>query len=140
MLRIYRYHVNVRRMGSLDGLFVVDDHGEQCLRALIESQRDIYYGEILGKYSEVTENLQASEITEVQATQEEIQTVLRVLGVQFDRIVAVITGECPLRCADTYELQDNVSEEKYPEMLLAWARGKGLYETDEDEEEPEEEG
>lgn len=118
MNRLYRYHVNCGRMGNLDGLFAVDDHGEACLRALIESRRDIYFGEVLGKHSDVVQVLDASEIGLVEATPDEIATVLRILGLGGAETVAVISGFCPLRCSGSYSAEDEGLD------LLAWARGE----------------
>ena len=118
MNRIYRYSVSCGRMGDLDGLFAVDDHGEACLRALIDSRRDIYFGEVLGKHSEVVQTLEASELQQVEATPEEVATVLRVLGIDGAETVAVISGFCPLSCDGTCEVDGD------PAALLVWARGE----------------
>jgi hypothetical protein len=115
MLRIYSYHVDCRRMGDLEGLFVVDEHGEACLRALIESKRDVNYGEVLGKHSEIIVSVDDDELTPVDATQDEIATVLRVFGRSGCGTVAVLSGFCPLSCFDA----DGLTADE----LLAWAKG-----------------
>ncbi len=116
MNKLYRYHAYCGRMGTLNGVFAVDDEGEACLRALIESRRAIYFGEVLGKHSEVTVVLEPKDLSVFNATTEEVATVIRVFGLAtLDRPFGVISGFCPLDCEGTSEVDD--------EDLLEWCRG-----------------
>lgn len=117
MNRIYRYSVSCGRSGSLEGMFAVDDVGEACLRALIESKRRIHFGEVLGKHSEVIQILAPNEIQQVEATPEEVATVLRVMGIEGDAVVSVISGFCPLQCDGTCEFDGDA------DAMLKWAKG-----------------
>ncbi len=115
MNRIYRYYDNFGRQGSLQGLFAVDDDGEACLRALIASRKEIRFGEILGKHSEISAILEDNNLSQVIATPEEVEVVLRVLNLRDQKIVAVISGHCPIACNAQCEI-DNED----PIAMLAW--------------------
>lgn len=55
---LWRFHWSVGRMGDVDGLFVATD-------AEVEDAlgREVYFGEILGKHSEVYGTLEAKDLT-----------------------------------------------------------------------------
>ncbi len=58
MLGIYKMHWDAGRMGSLHSIFVAEDTAMQGLIG-----QELYFGECLGKHSEVYGTLEESEIT-----------------------------------------------------------------------------
>jgi hypothetical protein len=61
--KLYEFNANFGRMGALSGRFVLGD-GEQALLAETYGQ-EIYFGEVLGKHSEVFLELKPEHITVV---------------------------------------------------------------------------
>ena len=59
MKKLYRYSRDCGRMGDLEGLFVADD--KRDIGPAIG--RRIYFGEILGKHSEVIVDLRVEDLT-----------------------------------------------------------------------------
>ena len=60
MLTIYKFHVDFGRMGSLRSVLIADSD------AVAKSiGRRVYFGEVLGKHSEVFFNLEESHLTAV---------------------------------------------------------------------------
>ena len=76
-MRIYRFHWDCGRMGDLNGIFAVNDVGQAALDAIIGTE--VYFGEVLGKHSEVQGTLEPEEVTTINATPEDVATVVRVL-------------------------------------------------------------
>lgn len=60
MKKIYKFEADFGRMGDLEGVFVSTD---EALQELYGEQ--IYFGEVLGKHSEVILTLKPEHITEV---------------------------------------------------------------------------
>lgn len=60
MKAIYKLYIDCGRMGTLEGVFVAE---KEKLNNLIG--KHIYYGEVLGKHSEVYGNLEKEEVTMV---------------------------------------------------------------------------
>lgn len=61
MKKLYRYTMGCGRMGEVTGLFVADD----VLEIKPAIGLDLYFGEILGKHSEVQGTLEAKELVVV---------------------------------------------------------------------------
>jgi hypothetical protein len=99
-LKIYNFYMNFGRMGHLSGMFVVNDSGEKQLKDLIESKTKVYFGEVLGKHSEVYTSIPEDSITPVEATENEVEVVCRVLGVSTKYNYSTITGFNPLDYLD----------------------------------------
>ena len=59
---IYKFYQDHGRMGSLEGIFVADP---EEVKRLINSQKEIYFGEVLGKHSEISSVITEGEITMV---------------------------------------------------------------------------
>lgn len=49
-LAIYKFYSDCGRMGSLEGLFVAD---KSRVKILTENKIEVYFGEVLGKHSEI---------------------------------------------------------------------------------------
>lgn len=47
---LYKFHADCGRMGELEGLFIANP---EVIEWLIASKLDVYFGEVLGKHSEV---------------------------------------------------------------------------------------
>ena len=60
MKAIYRFNFDAGRMGSLDGTFIADT---EAVDNLIKSGREVYFGEVLGKHSEISGLIEKSDIT-----------------------------------------------------------------------------
>ena len=59
MLGVYKLNVSCGKMGYLDGVFVADD---LYVKVLIEHKVDVYFGEVLGKHSEIYGSISEDEI------------------------------------------------------------------------------
>jgi hypothetical protein len=75
MKKMYKYFCDVGRMGHLDGLFVADDEDVRNSIGM-----EVYFGEVLGKYSEVYGELAKDEVTEVTDNHLFIDMAVKLLG------------------------------------------------------------
>lgn len=75
MLNLYSFYVDCGRMGSLDGLFIATQ--EQIDNAF---GKHMYFGEVLGKHSEVQGELEASEIELISSDQDKVLWLYELLG------------------------------------------------------------
>jgi hypothetical protein len=75
MRKLYRLNWDAGRMGSLDGLFVAE---EEAVAAAIGKK--VYFGEVLGKHSEVYGNLTASEVKAISDDQDFISKFKSIVG------------------------------------------------------------
>lgn len=66
MIGIYKFHWDCGRQGSVDGCFVADD--SEVEKAI---GKEVYFGEILGKHSEIYGTLEKGEI-ELVTTDEQV--------------------------------------------------------------------
>ena len=108
-MKLYRWYAYFGRSGSLSGLFVVNERGEQLLREAIAVNARVYFGEVLGKHSDVDWRFTAEAFTQVEATDEEIQTICRVLQIDLKNLkhTRSILGWNPLgRMLDREEDED----------------------------------
>lgn len=60
MKALYKLHFDCGRYGILHGLFVEE---ESKVNELIKSGREIYFGEVLGKHSEIFGPIEENDIT-----------------------------------------------------------------------------
>jgi hypothetical protein len=60
MEAIFKMNYSAGRMGSLKGIFVVD---KERMRELIDGGEDVYFGEVLGKHSEIYGPVEEGDIT-----------------------------------------------------------------------------
>jgi hypothetical protein len=56
---IYKFSLDCGRMGDLQGVFIATD---QQVKKLISSKIEVYFGEILGKHSEVSSSIEKKHI------------------------------------------------------------------------------
>lgn len=75
MRKLYSYFVDCGRMGNLEGLFIADD-------AEVKESigKEVYFGEVLGKHSEVSGVLEEGELTVVSEDQNKIEWLSELLG------------------------------------------------------------
>jgi hypothetical protein len=94
MLKLYKWSMDYGRAGSLDGLFALDEIEQAELQKLIADKTEIYFGEVLGKHSEVVASLDAEDFTEVPL---EHDAILALIGAVRS---SCISGMCPLDFAE----------------------------------------
>ena len=97
MLKLYSFHWDCGRSGDLDGLFVAEE--DQVESAI---GKRLYFGEVLGKHSEVEGILEASDLEEVSREQAKITWLVDLLGTS-------ISGFNPLEYLVEDEEDDSVS-------------------------------
>ena len=69
---IYRLNAEFGRMGDLTGIFIAN---KEHVKILIEYGIEVYWGEVLGKHSEVYGSLDESELTLVSDNPEAIKII-----------------------------------------------------------------
>lgn len=94
MKKIYKFEADFGRMGDLEGVFVSTDEELEGLYG-----KEIYFGEVLGKHSEVILTLDVEHITEVTDDEKFIE-----LFEQYD----LANGYNPF---DYYEEEDDEDDE-----------------------------
>lgn len=75
MLKLYSFFWDCRRQGFLDGLFIAE---EKDVERLIG--RTVYFGEVLGKHSDVFGTIQREEIKELSDDQDFISKLQECVG------------------------------------------------------------
>lgn len=100
MKKIYRFYVDMHRMGEIESVFIAD---EKKVNALIG--KEIEFGEILGKHSDIILELKKEHLKIVTDDQEKIKIV--------ESLNILPTGYCPFfyyTCVDCGEPLDPESE------------------------------
>lgn len=98
MNNLYSFYVDCGRQGSLDGLFIATQ--EQVDKAI---GCEMYFGEVLGKHSDVQGTLESHEIKLVSSDQDKVEWLLELLGEN-------VSGFNPL---DYIQDSDEDEEEEY---------------------------
>ena len=62
MRTLYKFHFDCGRSGDLYGLFIEE---KEKVQALIDSGDEVYFGEVLGKYSDISGPIEACDLTMV---------------------------------------------------------------------------
>ena len=75
MKKIYEFYWNCGRMGNLAGIFVADDSE---IAAVIG--KNVYFGEVLGKHSEIEGTLEEDKITVKSADPDFVAKFIEVMG------------------------------------------------------------
>lgn len=97
-LTIIAWRWDCGRMGDLECLMTVDRKGQDLIDKLIADKTEIYFGEVLGKHSEIRGTLNADEFAP-RAAGDDAETIDRVLsgGKPFpDCGWRTLTGDNPL--------------------------------------------
>ena len=96
MRSLYKFYWDCGRMGVVDGIFVADE--EEVKDAI---GKEVYFGEILGKHSEVFGTLKEHDLTIVSQDIKNIEWLLTIFGA-FD----TISGYNPLEYISEDEDED----------------------------------
>jgi hypothetical protein len=75
MKKLFSFYADCGRMGSLDGLFIATQ--EEVDKAI---GKYMYFGEVLGKHSDVQGELEAHEVTLVSEDTEKVEWLEGLLG------------------------------------------------------------
>ena len=94
---LYRFYWDFRRWGQVEGLFISTQ--EQVDKLL---GKEIYFGEILGKHSEVSGTIDEGDITLVSSDQDKVNWLLELLG-------GTVYGYNPF---DYYEPEEEEDDDK----------------------------
>ena len=110
---LVKYHEDFGRMGSLDGLFI-------CTKTQLESIKnlDIYFGEVLGKHSEIISDEAYKHCEIVQTKDGDIEVLERLLG------EGTISGFNPLDYTEECEYQYIQGEEECGNEDCDWCFGE----------------
>ena len=69
---VYRFHADCGRQGSLEGVFIST---EEEVTLLLDSQTEVYFGEVLGKHSEIFGSLSNDAISLITRDPEVVKIV-----------------------------------------------------------------
>lgn len=72
MKAVYKLHYDCGRMGELTGLFIAQ---KEDVDKLIESGEEVYFGEVLGKHSEVCGPIEENDVTLISAEENVIKLI-----------------------------------------------------------------
>jgi len=97
MKKLYKFSWFCGRMGDLDGIFVAEDSDVEALIG-----KNIYFGEVLGKHSEIHGILDAGDVVVKSDDQDFIAKFIEIMG------DGTISGFNPL---DYYEPDDDWDDE-----------------------------
>ncbi len=75
--RLYKFNFDCGRMGNLDGIFVADD---KKIKQLIKQNPSIYFGEVLGKYSEIFGDFSEMNVEKIKMDSRTVKKVSSILG------------------------------------------------------------
>lgn len=75
MRKLYKFYVDYGRLGELEGLFVADE------RDVIDLDgKTLYFGDVLGKHSDIELEIESDMFTEVDVPVESINAIEKELG------------------------------------------------------------
>ena len=78
MKALFKMNFDCGRMGNLEGVFVADIEDVECL---VNNKISVYFGEVLGKYSEIYGCVTESEIKQI-TTDENVIKVVEEYGLE----------------------------------------------------------
>lgn len=73
--KLYKFHWDCGRMGDVEGLFIATE--KEVKKAI---GKDVYFGEILGKHSEVDGSLEEEDLTVISDEQDFINKLEEIIG------------------------------------------------------------
>lgn len=102
MKKLYKFYWDCGRQGEVEGMFIAEEKEVQEIIG-----EEVYFGEILGKHSEVYGTIEEGEIEEIQVSETTIKEMEEIIG-------ATISGYNPLnyvnyecsRCGDSMSAED----------------------------------
>lgn len=74
MKAVYKFHFDCGRMGDLHGVFIEE---KEKVESLIASGKEVYFGEVLGKHSDISGPIENSDVTMLTDKPEEVELVER---------------------------------------------------------------
>lgn len=75
MKKLYKFYVDFGRQGDLEGLFIAKDTDVKKLMGT-----EVYFGEVLGKHSEVSEVMMEDMFTAIEIPKETLELLEKELG------------------------------------------------------------
>lgn len=91
MKALYKLHYDCRRQGTLRGVFIEE---KEKVDKLIASREEIYFGEVLGKHSEICGPLDEEDITLITDKPEDIELIQKLdLETGFNPVQQYIENE-----------------------------------------------
>lgn len=75
MKKLYRFNWDCGRQGEVEGMFIAEEKEVQNIIG-----KEVYFGEILGKHSEVYGTIEKDEIQEIQVSETTIKEMEEVIG------------------------------------------------------------
>lgn len=75
MLKLYKFHWDGGRGGDIEGLFAAKEEDVDQIYG-----KDVYFGEVLGKHSQVYGTIEKDEIWEISDDQKVIQHLIEAVG------------------------------------------------------------
>lgn len=93
---LYKFYWDCGRMGDLDGLFVAEPEEVEALYG-----KKIYFGEVLGKHSEIYGTFNPEDVTVISTDQKKIKWLVSVIG------FTTISGFNPLDYYEEEEYEDD---------------------------------
>ena len=94
MMGLYSYYLDCYRMGEVSGLFIASD---DSIKANLG--KNLYFGEILGKHSEITDKFSLENITLLSTEPDKVSWLMSLVGVN-------VSGYNPLDFVDECEEQE----------------------------------
>lgn len=98
MKKLYKFYWDCGRQGDVEGIFIADE--KEIERAI---GNEVYFGEILGKHSEIYGVLEDHDISELEVSETTIEELEKVLG-------RSIVGYNPLDYMEDFEEEDEDEE------------------------------
>ena len=81
MKKLYKFHVDYGRQGDLEGLFIAE---EKDVKQIIG--KNIYFGEVLGKHSDVSETMTEEMFGEINLPTDTLEKLEKELGATWSGI------------------------------------------------------
>ncbi len=83
-MQLIRFDVYCGRMGSIEGVFVLNERGVKTLNSIVENECEIHFGDVLGKHSDISFEIKPQHYTVVTEDTEKIKVVLEAFGLNSD--------------------------------------------------------
>jgi hypothetical protein len=84
MKKLYKFYWDCGRQGDVEGMFIAEENEVQNAIG-----KEVYFGEILGKHSEVYGTIEEGDIAEIQVSETTIKEIEQIIG-------STISGYNPL--------------------------------------------
>lgn len=103
---LYRFYWDCGRMGDLEGLFIADPDRVKAMLGL-----RVYFGEVLGKHSEIYGTLTEDDLTVISKDQDKIEWLANLLGttvsgwnpIRYINVECEVCGDPVAEYGDWYE-------------------------------------